>query len=268
MLRRWTLVFVPPEYADCSLDQTRSGTDVARGPDYLGAWWLVPGPTLNLSVPSQELAIRSQHGLVLDDDFPPLPGFVRSYTQADVAGQRIRWSWSQDPWPEVFRHHPELAEKLEAEVRDQGGISREFVFGHAEGDPAELFLLAMAWGFGLTTVHWPSQRRMLTSGEPLAAPPRTQPWLGSVEPQARRTASPHLPARSARESQPVDRPPHVVTIGACCHVAIQQGSGQLGITWRELRRQDRTESADVGLDWGTGVIRHQANNCFVNLGSP
>ena len=40
------------------------------------------------------------------------------------------------------------------------------MFDHADGDPAELFLLAMAWGFGVTTVHWPSQRRMLTAEFP------------------------------------------------------------------------------------------------------
>jgi hypothetical protein len=40
------------------------------------------------------------------------------------------------------------------------------VFGHSDGGPAGLFLLAMAWGFGLTTVHWPGQRRMLTGDIP------------------------------------------------------------------------------------------------------
>jgi hypothetical protein len=60
----------------------------------------------------------------------------------------------------------QLCAELEAEVRDHCGIRREFVFSHADGDPAELFLLAMAWGFGLTTVHWPSQRKMLTAELP------------------------------------------------------------------------------------------------------
>lgn len=40
------------------------------------------------------------------------------------------------------------------------------MFGHADGDPVELFLLAMAWGFGLTTVHWPAQYTMLTTEIP------------------------------------------------------------------------------------------------------
>ena len=55
---------------------------------------------------------------------------------------------------------------LRIEVSDQCGITREFVFSHADGDPAGLFLLAMAWGSA--TVHWPSQRTMLTTELPSA----------------------------------------------------------------------------------------------------
>lgn len=40
------------------------------------------------------------------------------------------------------------------------------MFSHADRDPTGLFLLMMAWGFGLTTVHWPSQRKMLTAQLP------------------------------------------------------------------------------------------------------
>lgn len=98
--------------------------------------------------------------------YPPLPAFVRRCTQADVANQRIPWSWAKEPWPQAFRDHAQLAAELEAEVRDHCGIRREFVFSHADGDPGGLFLLAMAWGFGLSTVHWPSQRTMLTAELP------------------------------------------------------------------------------------------------------
>lgn len=109
---------------------------------------------------------RGQYGPVPGSHYPPLPAFVRGCTQADIADQRIKWSWAKEPWPEAFRDHADLRAELEGEVRDHGGIRREFVFDHADGDPAELFLLAMAWGFGLTTVHWPSQRRMLTAEFP------------------------------------------------------------------------------------------------------
>ena len=97
-------------------------------------------------------------------DYPPLPAFVRSCTQTDVANQRIKWSGDKEPWPEAFRHHADLRVELEQEIREHGGLSREFVFSHTDGDPVRLFLIAMAWGFGRTTVRWPYQRRMLTAG--------------------------------------------------------------------------------------------------------
>jgi len=96
-------------------------------------------------------------------DYPPLPAFVRSCTRVDVANQRIKWSGAKEPWPEAFRYHPDLRAELEDEVREHGGIGREFVFSHADGDPVWLFLVVMAWGFGRTTVRWPQQRRMLTA---------------------------------------------------------------------------------------------------------
>jgi hypothetical protein len=105
----------------------------------------------------------SHHRPVPGGDYPPLPAFVRSCTQTDVAGQKIKWFSAKEPWPEAFRDHADLRVKIENEIRDHGGIRRQFVFGHADGDPTDLFLLAMAWGFGLTTVHWPSQRKMLTA---------------------------------------------------------------------------------------------------------
>jgi hypothetical protein len=113
---------------------------------------------------------------VSGSDYPPVPGFVRSCTQADVAGQVVEWSW-KDPWPEAFGNHGGLRDDLDGEVRDHGGIRREFVFGHVDGDPVELFLLAMAWGFGPTTVHWPSQLRMLTAEIPK---PRTRAKLVEI----------------------------------------------------------------------------------------
>jgi hypothetical protein len=98
--------------------------------------------------------------------YPPLPAFVRCYSQADVAGQRIQWSRGKQPWPQAFREHADLCAELEAEIRAHCGIRREFVFSHADDSPGRLFLLAMAWGFGPINVHWPSQRTMLTTGFP------------------------------------------------------------------------------------------------------
>ena len=66
----------------------------------------------------------------------------------------------------MLRGHPNLLSQLEAEVSQQGGLLREFIFGFAEREPVvELFLAVMAWGFG-TKVRWPHQRMMLTSPIP------------------------------------------------------------------------------------------------------
>ena len=108
------------------------------------------------------------YGPVPDSSYPSLPAFIRTYTQADVAAQKIPWSGTKEPWPEAFRGHADLREKLAAEVHEYEGIRREFVFEYADRDPVELFLLAMAWGFGQRTVHWPAQRRMLTTEMPRA----------------------------------------------------------------------------------------------------
>jgi hypothetical protein len=97
--------------------------------------------------------------------YPPVPNFVRACGQADLDDQEVKWSW-KDPWPEAFGNHPDLRDELEGEVSQYGRIRREFVFSHADSDPAELMLLALAWGFGRTTVRWPSQRRLLTQEIP------------------------------------------------------------------------------------------------------
>lgn len=94
-------------------------------------------------------------------DFPPLPAFVRRYSQRDVAQQTIPWE-ATDLWSTAFAGHASLLADLQTEVRDRGGIRREFVFAHATDHPVALFLLTMAWGFGDTNVRWPGQRAMLT----------------------------------------------------------------------------------------------------------
>ncbi len=61
----------------------------------------------------------------------------------------------------------DLLRQLEAEVGEHGRLRREFVFGFMDSDPVELFLAAMAWGFG-PRVRWSQQRKMLTSEIPRA----------------------------------------------------------------------------------------------------
>src|SRR2546430_2070753 len=77
---------------------------------------------------------------------PALPDFVRPFTVARVAAQRVPWHPAS--WQQVFAGHPQLFEALTAHVNEAGGISRDFVHDRADGDPIELFLAAMAWGWG------------------------------------------------------------------------------------------------------------------------
>jgi hypothetical protein len=93
-----------------------------------------------------------------------VPRFIRNYSSEDVAGQPAYWSATR-LWREALRDHADLLSQLEAEVRQQGRLRREFVFGFAEREPVELFLTVMAWGFG-ARVRWPYQRKMLTSRIP------------------------------------------------------------------------------------------------------
>ena len=103
--------------------------------------------------------------LMLCDEHPMLPGFVRQCRPGDLADQKVQWSDERAPWPEAPKDHPDLREALKAEVDEHGGIRREFVFTYADGDPMELFLAAMAWGFGPTNVRWPLQVAMLAQSD-------------------------------------------------------------------------------------------------------
>lgn len=75
-----------------------------------------------------------------------IPASVGSYTAKDVTDQVVRWR--REPWAEVFAGHEPLMNQLGEHVDAEGGIKRDFVHARAAGDPVELFLLAMAWGYG------------------------------------------------------------------------------------------------------------------------
>jgi hypothetical protein len=90
---------------------------------------------------------------------PQIPDFVRRCSEDDIARQRIWWS-ATGLWREALRGRAALLAGLEDEVREHGGIRREFVFARADCEPVVLFLAAMAWGFG-PRVRRPVQREML-----------------------------------------------------------------------------------------------------------
>jgi hypothetical protein len=89
-----------------------------------------------------------------------LPPFLLGYSRWDVIDQTSPWR-NAGIWPAALANHPNLLAELQAEVTAHGGIRRVFVHQRALSDPVELFLAAMAWGFG-TNVRFPLQRQMLT----------------------------------------------------------------------------------------------------------
>jgi len=83
-----------------------------------------------------------------------IPRALLHFGSDDVASQRV--PWSAESWGQVLRGHPILAADIEREVDENSGIRRAFVHDRAADNPVELFLTAMAWGFG-TTSYGPSR---------------------------------------------------------------------------------------------------------------
>jgi predicted house-cleaning noncanonical NTP pyrophosphatase (MazG superfamily) len=75
----------------------------------------------------------------------PVPAAVREYTVADVEAQRVKWVPSR--WAEAFAGHEAAYKALVDHSEKAGGIARSFIHEHAAGDPVDLFLMAMAWGY-------------------------------------------------------------------------------------------------------------------------
>ncbi|WP_156670013.1 hypothetical protein [Mycobacterium sp. E3305] len=74
-----------------------------------------------------------------------VPERIRKYTVADVDAQRIRWV--SERWTAAFDGHEVAHRKLAAHSEAEGGIARRFIHDQADGDPIDLFLMAMAWGY-------------------------------------------------------------------------------------------------------------------------
>jgi hypothetical protein len=54
---------------------------------------------------------------------------------------------SADRWISTFPGHESAFADLKAHSEQAGGIARSFIHTRAHGDPVELFLMAMAWGY-------------------------------------------------------------------------------------------------------------------------
>jgi predicted house-cleaning noncanonical NTP pyrophosphatase (MazG superfamily) len=75
----------------------------------------------------------------------PVPAKIREYTAADVEAQRVKWIPGR--WKNVFAGHEAAYKALIDHSKAVGGIARSFVHAQASGDPVDLFLMAMAWGY-------------------------------------------------------------------------------------------------------------------------
>jgi hypothetical protein len=74
-----------------------------------------------------------------------VPDPIRRYTVDDVAAQRIRWL--PDRWTAAFARHEAAHRSLVAHSEAADGIARSHIHARADGDPVDLFLMAMAWGY-------------------------------------------------------------------------------------------------------------------------
>ncbi|GAB34392.1 hypothetical protein [Gordonia otitidis] len=94
-----------------------------------------------------------------------LPEAVMAYTSADVEGQTV--PWKPDAWRRSFVGCERAFDELSKHVETYGGIKRGYIRERAGGDPTELFLLSMAWGYG--TVGYGPTRVSRVLSQPDAA---------------------------------------------------------------------------------------------------
>jgi predicted house-cleaning noncanonical NTP pyrophosphatase (MazG superfamily) len=75
-----------------------------------------------------------------------VPESIRQYGTSDVDAQRVKWRPEQ--WAATFAGHEGAHADLTAHSQAASGIARSFIHGQSERDPVDLFLMAMAWGYG------------------------------------------------------------------------------------------------------------------------
>lgn len=88
-----------------------------------------------------------------------VPAVIRRYRSSDVEAHRVRWK--PRPWEAAFIGYESAHADLEAHAEAAGGIARSFIHERARGNPVELFLMAMAWGFGPSGLGPHRTRKML-----------------------------------------------------------------------------------------------------------
>jgi hypothetical protein len=90
-----------------------------------------------------------------------MPSWLLALIPSEVESQRNPWRPTA-AWDGLVTSRPRLADALNAEVREFGGLRRSFVHAYADGDPLDLFYVSMAWGYATTNVRFPIQRALLS----------------------------------------------------------------------------------------------------------
>jgi len=110
---------------------------------------------------------RHHHDVVTTPDGDhSLPPLFLKYSKDNPAQQPIKWK-AGTFWKAALSGHSALLVALENEAAEnKGSIRRSFIHERAAGDPVELFLAAMAWGFGGKAPQWPALKKMLTPPYP------------------------------------------------------------------------------------------------------
>lgn len=75
-----------------------------------------------------------------------LPASIEAYGMDDVANHVVPWQFAR--WFDVFSGHAKAFEGLIQHVEANAGIKRNYIHEQSDGDPVELFLVSMAWGYG------------------------------------------------------------------------------------------------------------------------
>lgn len=74
-----------------------------------------------------------------------VPDPVRRYDKGDVEAHRVKWI--PDRWIATFAGREAAHRALAEHSAEANGIARRFIHAQANGDPVDLFLMAMAWGY-------------------------------------------------------------------------------------------------------------------------
>jgi len=110
------------------------------------------------------------HSIVSSNNFVPLPALFLASNASEPNRQPIDWRPTTS-WLDALREHPALLLALNEEMAEHQSIRRSFVKNLATGDPVELFLAAMAWGYGAKGPRF--QKNLLT-------PPYPQQKLAAI----------------------------------------------------------------------------------------